>query len=270
MEKLATIKINAFNDELEKLGVGAIASLLTKTLPKMLSFAKGSKGVTGSAQRFLTRAGDKGWGARKTMSRGIEGAAKKFGGPMQDFSKIDLNNQMKTFNGKAAPTHHNMMSRPKKLGGTARGPVAKEIQGKQYASFFGEGSNKMQWFKDQPSKMVGEAANNINFAREKGVGRFIKHNLKKSITHEKGGFVYKRSPIGQGVGLAFSGPGFGATSFALGGTNAAGQKQGLGKRTGSALGEAALWSVAPMAAGAALLPEFAGMAGGAAKSLITR
>ena len=86
------------------------------------------------------------------------------------------------------------------------------------------------------------------------------------MTYEKEGFRYKRSPIGQVGGLAFSGPGFGASSFALGGTNAAGQKQGLGKRTGGAVGEAALWSIAPHVAGVAMLPELATMAGSLAKT----
>ena len=91
MNKYAQIKIKSFADEFEK--VGAVATLattlLTKALPRLLRFAKGSKGITGTAQGFLARAGDKGWSARKTYRRGLVMASRRYGtiGRLPDYRK---------------------------------------------------------------------------------------------------------------------------------------------------------------------------------------
>ena len=278
------VKQAAFQEELIKLGyVGVIAKLLTKMLPKaIMSVAKivgkgktlaKSRGVAGSAYRYLNRSRAQRLGVRETFRGGISGAAKKFGpyksGVGMDYAKVNLKTRMKD-----GPTARPWL-------GKSKGAIMKSnVKDRTYARL---SKQPLEWLKTRPQAWGGELATNLNFIRSagtggksvglgKGLGRYAKSEVKKGMTFKKitGGaeHTFERSLIGKGLGPTLTtGVGFGGISFAAGGTNASGQKVGLGKRTGRAVGEAALWSLAPGAAMASITPSLVKEVGGMAKAL---
>jgi hypothetical protein len=269
VEKYAKIRQKAFSDELEKLGIAAaIAGFLTKSAPKLLSFAgKNGKGVLSTAGRFLNRAGEQGLTLKQIFSQGIEGAAKKWGTKTIDFTKTKIN--LKGAPGlESAPT-----ARPGIGGfswGQSRKAVATVNPGKFDHIKFTE--NPLEWFKSRPAKWTGEAAENIRFIKDNGIGKFVQNSWKEGMTFKRNGFRYARTPGGKLASpLLSTGVGMGGLSFATGGTNPlTGEKVGLVKRTGKAMGEAAAWSIAPGFAMASITPGLVHDAGKFTKSLISQ
>ena len=289
MEKYAAVKLNAFNDELEKLGVaGMVAKLLTQALPKLLSLGskggaafrtamaagKGStaaathfagKGLRDNTIRFLTRAGEKGWGARKIYDVGMRQAARKWADPRINMAAVKVTAAGNKIPG--APTVRASVL-GKEIGGLKGAVSATAKPG----TFGNQGflKNPMEWARTRPRKWFGEAAQNLDHINRRGLGNFMKHTWKDSQTFTKGDFKYARTPMGR-VTSPLMNPaiGFPAFSFAMGGKDpVTGDKVGLVKRTGRALGEAATWSIAPSAAMAALTPGLAKDGYSLAKSFI--
>jgi hypothetical protein len=230
---LTIVKIAAFHNELEKLGIGEgiAVKLLFKTLPKLLS-AFGRSG--GATSKFLTAAGKQGLSARATVAKGIDAVAKNMGpvGSRLDYSKVKLNTRMA-----GSPKHRPWFGKSK--GAIQKAPVG------QKSRYSGFKEDPVNWLKTRPQAWTGEAAQNLKFIKDKGVGRFIKHEFTKGRTYVNRGHIYKRSLVGQAGGTAFSGLGFGAMTLAEKTNPATGQSYSAGRRLARGAAEAAGWTAAP-------------------------
>ncbi len=242
---LEIIKTAAFKDELEKLGgVETLAAkLLFRTVPKLL---KGLGRGSGATSKFLASSQKRGLGAGQTISRGIDRVSRSWGpkGKLTDYGKLDLSTAA-TSGAKHRPW----------FGLKAKAPIKGATE--QASRFPGFTESPAAWAKTRPQAWVGEAAANIKFIKDKGIGGFIKHEFAKGRTYTKGGEIYKRSPIGQVMGPALTtGLGFGAMTTAFDTTNpVTGRQYSMGRRLARGATEAAGWSIAPGIMGAKLTAE---------------
>lgn len=67
----------------------------------------------------------------------------------------------------------------------------------------------LAFLKEKAKGVVGNPAREINLARRKGVGKYVKHKINRGRVFERDGVLYRRSLAGQAGSAAFSGPGFG-------------------------------------------------------------
>lgn len=253
------IKLAAFQDELEKLGVAPLIPKLMMAVAKSFgrkgtaTLIKG-KGLTGSVYRHLRGASKAGKSFSQTIGSGIDRAAVKWGNPVQNFNKIDFKGSV------AGPRVRSLFGY-----GGLKSPLGKPIKtiSKQPGFSF---KNFGGWAKSRPQAWTGEAASNLQFAKQHGVGKFMKNIVRRSrtFTGKETGLLYKRSPLGQVVNpIMGTGLGFGAMDFMSKTNPKTGKPYGLVKRVARGTGTAAGWTVAPSA-------MVTGMMGSFGKSLITR
>jgi len=283
MEKYAEIKMNAFYNELEKLGglwtalgKGAF-KLTTKYIPKLLKAT--GKAVTGKAAKgvgaleqagnFLGRTAKGGQSVHagktvgKIMGEGIERAAKTHGPHATGIMpKVDLKNMVteRAF-GKKKFLKNDMWK-------TLQRPSTASMGTPKYTTRLTK--HPITWTKEHGKKMMGEVATGMNTINQKKLPYYFKNQARRAqIRPGKADptRMYKRSPLGRASGLASdTALGMGASFFALdtalgGAKDENGNKKSLIGRVGGSLASGAAWAFAPVTMGTGLM---AGMAGNAA------
>lgn len=250
------IVMNAFYDELEKLG--GVGSTIMKAVPKLTKYlddavkfitkgkktVSGSKGITGSILRHFKKSKKAGKSLGKTLSKGLSKAQSKWG--PKNFTNFGKGLKNMSAKGKSQKSFFGWGSSRKPLAdATAKNFKSLGQELKSAKGFTGKLKGAKKWAQNIPKHWAGEAASNVNLMKNKGLGNFTKHLINKGRTFKKGGKIYKRSLIGQGLNTSLASPiGFGAGA----GFREFKKSGDPLKATGKGLGTTALWGLSPGAA----------------------